>query len=88
MSAFTVPMFQEQITMQRTAPSKTDGVEIELPDFDEFFRRIQQVSPLSRVAISGETDKGGFSVSEACKLLILPLPPIQVYVLPVIFLVS
>lgn len=63
-SAFSLPMFQEQITMQRTAPSKTDGVEIELPDFDELFSRIQQVSPLSQVAISGETEKGGFSVAE------------------------
>ena len=66
-SAFSLPMFQEQITMQRTAPSKTDGVEIELPDFDELFSRIQQVSPLSQVAISGETEKGGFSVAETCK---------------------
>lgn len=63
-SGFTVPMFQEQIAMQRTAPSKTDGVEIELPDFDELFRRIQLVSPLAKTVISGETNKGGFSISE------------------------
>eukprot|EP00559_Dactyliosolen_fragilissimus_P004581 CAMPEP_0184857148 /NCGR_PEP_ID=MMETSP0580-20130426/2309_1 /TAXON_ID=1118495 /ORGANISM="Dactyliosolen fragilissimus" /LENGTH=228 /DNA_ID=CAMNT_0027352569 /DNA_START=81 /DNA_END=764 /DNA_ORIENTATION=- len=58
--AFTVPMFQEQISMQRTAPSKTDGVEIELPDFDELFGRIQQVSPLANLAIKGGgTGEGG-----------------------------
>ncbi len=53
--------------MQRTTPSKTDGVEIELPDFDELFHRIVEVSPLAGLAISGEG--GGFSVAdEKCKL--------------------
>lgn len=52
-SGFTLPMFHESISMQKTTPSKTDGVEIELPDFDELFGRIQQVSPLARLAIEG-----------------------------------
>lgn len=62
-SAFSVPMFKEQIAMQRTTPSKTDGVEIELPDFDELFGRIQEVSPLANMAIDGE--RGGFGVADA-----------------------
>lgn len=33
------------------APSKSSGVEIELPDFDELFGRIQSVSPLAKIAI-------------------------------------
>jgi hypothetical protein len=58
-SAFSSPMFQEVKTMQRTSPSKMEGVEIELPDFDELFGRIQQVSPLARQVIqgSGETNQ-------------------------------
>lgn len=51
--AFTSPIFQEAVTLQRTTPSKTSGVEIELPDFDEMFGRIQAVSPLAHLAISG-----------------------------------
>jgi len=46
-------MFQEAVTLQRTMPSKTSGVEIELPDFDEMFGRIQAVSPLAQLAIAG-----------------------------------
>jgi hypothetical protein len=56
-------MFQEAATLQRTTPSKTSGVEIELPDFDEMFGRIQAVSPLARLAISGKGSGvgGGFA---------------------------
>lgn len=57
--SFTATMWQEAPAVQRTAPSKTEGVEIELPSFDELFNRIQQVSPLSRLAIEGGT--GGFA---------------------------
>lgn len=57
-NAFTLPMFQEKIAKQKMAPSKTEGVEIELPDFEELFGRIQQVSPLSRLVIE-ENDVGG-----------------------------
>lgn len=65
-SAFSIPMFTEQKAMQRTTPSKTDGVEIEIPNFDEFFGRIREVSPLAAMAIDGQT--GGFDVAdEKCK---------------------
>lgn len=49
--------------MQRTAPSKTDGVEIELPDFDEFFGRIQAISPLAKLVVEGDGSGvgGGFA---------------------------
>lgn len=50
---FSSVLFQQAPTAQQTFPSKTDGVQIELPDFDELFGRIQQVSPLARVAIEG-----------------------------------
>ena len=62
-NAFTSPIFQETAALQRTAPSKTEGVEIELPDFDEFFGRIQKVSPLARMAIeqNGSGEGGGFA---------------------------
>lgn len=58
-SAFSMPMFTQQPAMQRTTPSKTDGVEIELPDFDELFGRIREVSPLAAMAIDGKD--GGFT---------------------------
>ena len=63
-SAFSTPIFQETATLQRKAPSKTIGVEIELPDFDEMFRRIQAVSPLARLAVQGggSGEGGGFAV--------------------------
>ena len=52
--------------LQRTTPSKTSGVAIELPDFDEMFSRIQAVSPLARLAISGGGSGvgGGFAAIE------------------------
>lgn len=51
------------MALQRTAPSKTEGVDIELPDFDEFFDRIQTVSPLARLAMNGggAGEGGGFA---------------------------
>jgi hypothetical protein len=55
---FSSALFQETPAAQRTFPSKTNGVEIELPNFDELFSRIQDVSPLARVAIT----EGGFEV--------------------------
>lgn len=69
---FNNALFQSAATQQRTAPSKIEGVEIELPDFDELFGRIQQVSPLARIAINnGNTgDKKGFAaVDDTCKSL-------------------
>ena len=61
--AFTSPIFQETAALQRTAPSKTEGVAIELPDFDEFFGRIQAISPLAKLAIEGggSGEGGGFA---------------------------
>lgn len=61
-SAFSMPMFTEQKTMQRTTPSKTDGVEIEIPNFDELFGRIKEVSPLAALAIDGK--EGNFQVAD------------------------
>jgi len=65
-SAFSMPMFTEQKAMRRTTLSKTDGVEIEIPDFDEFFGRIREVSPLAAMTIDGQV--GGFDAAdEKCK---------------------
>jgi hypothetical protein len=75
-TAFNNALFQQAPTAQQTFPSKTDGVEIELPDFDELFGRAQQVSPLSRVAIESYGNgldcvtgakKGFEAVDESCK---------------------
>lgn len=65
-NAFTGPMFQEAAPLQRTTPSKTSGVEIELPDFEKFFGRIEAVSPLAKLAISGGGAGvgGGFAAIE------------------------
>jgi hypothetical protein len=55
--AFAPSLFQAP----KTAPSKTEGVEIELPDFDELFDRIKKVSPLARQVIEDDgTGKRGF----------------------------
>ena len=63
-AAFSSPIFQEAATLQRTTPSKTEGVEIELPDFDEFFGRIQAVSPLAKLAVEGGgSGEGGLNCS-------------------------
>lgn len=67
-AAFGGALFQEAATRQHTAPSKTVGVEIELPDFEELFGRIKAVSPLARLAIEGggTGEGGGFAaVDEA-----------------------
>ena len=61
-----VPLFTDNQTRQRLTPSTVDNVEIELPDFDELFRRIREVSPLACMVIEGE--EGGFAVAdEKCK---------------------
>mmetsp|Transcript_42912 Transcript_42912/g.63662 ORF Transcript_42912/g.63662 Transcript_42912/m.63662 type:complete len:322 (-) Transcript_42912:259-1224(-) len=44
---------------QRTTPTKTEGVEIELPNFDVLFDQIQQVSPLAQAAF--QLRDGGFA---------------------------
>lgn len=65
-NAFSSAIFQESVTAQRTTPSKIKGVEIELPNFDELFGRIQQVSPLARLAMQrAQThDKKGFMAAD------------------------
>eukprot|EP00591_Stephanopyxis_turris_P006863 CAMPEP_0195518720 /NCGR_PEP_ID=MMETSP0794_2-20130614/13558_1 /TAXON_ID=515487 /ORGANISM="Stephanopyxis turris, Strain CCMP 815" /LENGTH=335 /DNA_ID=CAMNT_0040647741 /DNA_START=139 /DNA_END=1146 /DNA_ORIENTATION=+ len=55
-SAFSTPIFTA--TTPKRAPSKTVGVEIELPNFDELFHRIMHVSPLARQIVDRE--EGGF----------------------------
>jgi hypothetical protein len=68
--AFGNALFQEACTAQQTFASKNEGVEIELPDFDELFGRVQQVSPLSRVAIEGndlDGAKGFAAIDQSCK---------------------
>jgi len=53
-SGFSTALFQEQASKQFTATSDTKGgVEIELPNFDELFNRISQVSPLARLSLEG-----------------------------------
>ena len=47
-----------------TIPSKVSGVDIECPDFDEFFSRVQEVSPLARCAIQREPYLGFDETSE------------------------
>lgn len=77
-SAFSMPMFTEHAALKRTTPSKTEGVEIELPNFDELFSRIKEVSPLAKMVIetnneynldacSSDADliKGGFQQADS-----------------------
>jgi hypothetical protein len=48
---FSPTLFQETAAKQVTAPSREQGVEIELPDFEKLFARIRQASPLSKMAL-------------------------------------
>jgi len=59
-SAFSSPIFTPSTAT--TSPSKTQGVVIEMPDFDELFGRIKAVSPLARLAI--ERKDGGFAAAD------------------------
>lgn len=47
-TGFSGVLFQDAVAQRRSTPSKTAGVDIELPDFNELFDRIQHVSPLAR----------------------------------------
>lgn len=51
------------------APSVHEGVDVELPDFDELFDRVQQVSPLARqVMTGGEHRQFGLAhIDDKCK---------------------
>mmetsp|Transcript_21130 Transcript_21130/g.42604 ORF Transcript_21130/g.42604 Transcript_21130/m.42604 type:complete len:328 (-) Transcript_21130:120-1103(-) len=62
LAAFNTPVFQQSTQLRRTAPSKMEGVEIELPDFDELFNRIGKVSPLATMVLEGGgEERRGFS---------------------------
>lgn len=72
-TAFSNALFQETPSQQITAPSKTDGVDIELPDFDELFERIRKISPLANCVIhqqqQGDSNpRRGFAAAESCML--------------------
>ena len=55
---FSNTLFQELVTEQLTFPSRTPSrIEIELPNFDELFTRVQTVSPLARVAMMEQQQK-------------------------------
>jgi len=58
--AFNRPLFGQDIATSVNVPTtKTkDGIEIELPDFDEFFRGIEKVSPLAHLVMQNRD--GGF----------------------------
>ena len=64
--AYSTSLFTPVVTNQKTAPSKRNGVEIELPDFDALFDQIQQVSPLTKLAFEGggRNGKRGFAAIE------------------------
>jgi len=65
--AFNSPLFvQDAPTSLKPVPSpaKTKtGIEIELPDFDELFGRIEKVSPLAHLAMQNR-DGGFFAIDE------------------------
>ena len=49
-----------------TSPSQTNpfqklGIDVELPNFDELFEKIKEVSPLAKSVLSGNTDKQSLS---------------------------
>jgi len=62
-SGFTTALFPQSPTAkQETFPTKDQREEIELPNFDELFGRIQQVSPLARVTLDDQIDSSlGFA---------------------------
>lgn len=64
---FSSALFKEAPVHQHNAPSVIEGVEIELPDFDELFDRIQQISPLARSVISGAERPGFAGIDDACE---------------------
>jgi len=71
-SAFSTALFPKTASApQQTFPTKDQGEEIELPNFDELFGRIQQVSPLARVALddtsSSDGPRGFAAVDDSCK---------------------
>lgn len=67
---FSSPVFQETHHLRKQMPSKTEGVEIELPNFDELFGRIRAVSPLADKIMSGDhSGRGLQEIDDTRKLL-------------------
>lgn len=63
---FICALFQKSPTsMQRKAPSKMEGITFDLPDFEELFERIQQVSPLDLASIMSEALKESSTIVSA-----------------------
>jgi hypothetical protein len=60
---FSVALFQQVPTLQKTAPS-CEGVDIELPNFDELFEEIKTVSPLAKNLLEGNSEKGLDGISD------------------------
>jgi hypothetical protein len=58
-AAFSSALFQEAPSLQLRTPSQTEGVDIELPNFDELFERVQRVSALANLVINHGGDVGG-----------------------------
>lgn len=73
--AFSV--FPAQKNMCRYVPTiQDDNVDIELPDFDQLFQTIREVSPLASLAMNCET--GGFDVADQkCKSLKISFVKLQ-----------
>jgi hypothetical protein len=59
------PVFDAGACSSKREPSKVAGVDLEMPNFDELFTRIQQVSPLARLAIAKK--EGGFAALDLGK---------------------
>ena len=65
-TAFAPSLFQPA---QRTVPTTTGGHDIELPDFDELFGRIKQVSPLAKKVLESHSAEHETSSAEDQGLL-------------------
>lgn len=47
--------------------SQTEGVYFDLPDFEELFDRVRQISPLARSALEGSPVKGFKGIDDSRK---------------------
>ena len=70
---FSSPVFQETHHLRKQMPSKTEGVEIELPNFDELFGRIRQVSPLADKILSGDHQGKGLQEIDDIRKFDIPI---------------
>lgn len=53
----TLPTVEKYV--YKTNPFKTQGLDVDLPDFHHLFKDIQKVSPLARAVITGEASSNG-----------------------------